>query len=485
MALEAGGALAFELMRKKASKADFEKLIVDYRKLAEPWGKPMQMRCYVDVGLALVRGNHLPELGLKYLDAAEKEFTDATPGYIRSQVSKERGRAMLLSGRTEDGIKLLQDIHRERPFEPEVTFLLAQRAETEKRPDDAFALYAELVALPLLEPELAAMARRQGDKDFLQHSPSASAKRLWLAKHGKIDGLETHLNQLYETRVRAMATKPVPPRKAGEGTRVVLCELFTGGGCPPCIGVDAALSALEATYATTELVTVRYHEHVPGFDPLANPANEQRFKFYGLDRTPAMFINGKLRPYAGPLELAPAMYVQARKEIDGFLAEKIKPDLKLAAPLEKGIINITASAGGLLEYPPRVRLILVLVEDRIEFLADNGIRVHEMIARAMPAGPAGIAPDKQGKLQLELKFDLEKFRTELGAYLAAVEKEMPQAFRDKPLALKGLKLIGFLQDVESGEVLQAAIVPVTGDQPANKVPTTPKATDKPAGPSGK
>ena len=72
----------------------------------------------------------------------------------------------------------------------------------------------------------------------------------------------------------------------------MLCELFTGAACPPCVGADLATGALQETFATTELIMLRYHEHIPAPDPFANPQTRQRFQYYNGRGTPSIYLDG-------------------------------------------------------------------------------------------------------------------------------------------------------------------------------------------------
>ena len=53
--------------------------------------------------------------------------------------------------------------------------------------------------------------------------------------------------------------------------RLVLAEVFTGAGCPPCVGADLAFDAAMERYSPKDVAVVMYHEHVPRPDPMTNP----------------------------------------------------------------------------------------------------------------------------------------------------------------------------------------------------------------------
>ena len=466
LTLDAYTSLAGMLATAKVSQDEYEKMAADYQKVATNWGPALQTRVDLDLAVNLLRRGHLPELGLKHLDAAEKRFTDAIPAFLKSLVRKERGRGLLLVGKTADGVALLGEIHKESPFDAEVTYLLAGQAEAAGKSDDAMAMYAEVTALPSLEATIAETLRQRGEKDVKEVLPSTKLKKLWEAKHGNTNGLEKFLGQTADESIRKLAKNPVAPRKPDAGNRVALLELFTGGSCPPCVGADAALTALEATYKPSELIVLRYHAHIPAPDPLANAVNMSRMEQYDAKGTPAIYLNGKNFPLGGPLQLAPMIYSVLRQAVDPILLDKVQPKLNLSAKALPGLVQVTATVTDLNPIPPNLRLLLVVAENRVEFRSDNGIRVHDMLVRAVPSKIEGIAPDKTtGQLTHTFKLSTAGLRKGLTAHLANVEKESEQTFRDKPLDLKDLKLIGFLQDIKTGEVTQAAIIPLPAELP--------------------
>ena len=132
---------------------------------------------------------------------------------------------------------------------------------------------------------------------------------------------------------------------------------------------------------------------------------------------------------------------------------------------------------GLKKFPPNTRLQMVLAEDKVEFAASNGIRIHDMIARRMPGGTAGVAPT-QGVLSFKDEVDISQLKRQLSRQLAKVESEAEAPFDAKPLELKALHLVAFIQNAETGEVFQAASIPVTGSTAPASGTTT--SVEKPA-----
>ena len=103
-----------------------------------------------------------------------------------------------------------------------------------------------------------------------------------------------------------------------------------------------------------------------------------------------------------------------------------------------------------------------LAEERVRYTGGNGIRYHHMVVRAMPGGVKGVALTKKSAEET-VTFDPEALRGELTKYLddfAKNEGQFPRS--DRPLAMKNLKLIAFVQNDATREVLHAVQVDVDG-----------------------
>ncbi len=462
---------------EKYDREQFEKLAEDFLQAARLWGPRLETGAYVDMGMALSRRDYLPELALEYLNKANERLGDDVPAGWKQLVGIERGKRLIAAGDEAEGVAVLNRIRVEFPFEPDVTYALARQAETEKKLDEALALYGELATLPLMEQGLLQSLKAAGHKLSRDQYPGRVVTRLWTEKHGDGKGLSNWLDELYESKLRSIATERRPPRKATEGTRVVLCELFTNAYCQPCVSADAATAALENSYARSEVIVVRYHQPQPGPDPFSNEETVDRFKQYSLNATPTLVLNGRRFPGGGgPLSEAPPTYRRLKAYIDQVLEEKIELKLELSAKAEQGQVVIEAKAAGLKDFPANARLMLILAEEKIECPLNNGIRLHEMIARTFPGGLGGTAPVK-GQLSYSGKVDLAALKKRLAKQLAATERESDIEFDEKPLDFKALQVVALLQNTENGEVLQAAAAPVTG---STAVPAETKATGKSA-----
>jgi hypothetical protein len=136
------------------------------------------------------------------------------------------------------------------------------------------------------------------------------------------------------------------------------------------------------------------------------------------------------------------------------------PDpLKLsAAAIRTGDkIAITAKVENLDKPGEKVRLRLALVEDWVRYKGGNGLQYHHRVVRAMPGGAKGIAV-KDKAYEHKANVDLSELRATLNKYLNEDYPEGP-----RPMRLRNLSVVAFVQNDESAEVLQAVNVPVRQD----------------------
>jgi hypothetical protein len=271
-----------------------------------------------------------------------------------------------------------------------------------------------------------------------------------------------------EARDYAEYTKKNPPfkpetyegRKA-KSDRAVLVELFTGAECPPCVAADLAFDAIGRTYKPGEVILLQYHMHIPGPDPLTIKDSAAKQQFYKFRGTPSIFFNGMAEAGGGgPASAAKGKYRQYRDVIDELLEKPASVKLTATATRKGGDIAITAKASDLAKPGEKVFLRLALVEDHVKYSGSNGLRYHHNVVRALPGGPVGVVLTKKDGEQ-SVKVSLDELRGAQMKYLKEFSKENEAEFpEDVPLALKDLKLVAFVQDDSTGEVLQAVQVPI-------------------------
>lgn len=481
-----------------SGKDDAEKkvraLADEYAKASERWGARMVATARINVALALVRRDKLPGYAEESIAAAEtaadatlKESLAPIVGLLREALAEQKRREAVLAAREavirgkdeaakKQAVELLQKLVREHPLDPVILFTLAQHAENEKRIDDAIELYSRLAILPQMEGMLFSMLEAEEDADAPY--PGESARRLWEEKHKGLDGFDKYLHEVYRRSIHSFAGSPAPAQPAGNHT--VLVELFTGAECPPCVAADVATGAIEAAFPKEQVVILRYHQHIPGPDPLTSPDGWNRFRMYGLQGTPSVLLDGEpIDGVAGPLYLAPQGYKRLRSAIDPLVAKPSPAKIELSAKAADGKLDLSAKVEGL-DGNGKKQLVLALAEAEVPYRAGNGILHHEMIVRAMPAGPQG-AEATDGKLSVTKQLALADFKGALEKYLTDFEEEEGVEFPEKPLALDKLYLVAFVQDAETGKVLGTRAVPVEGKleyPPAEKKPAD--AQEKPA-----
>jgi hypothetical protein len=293
-----------------------------------------------------------------------------------------------------------------------------------------------------------------------------------LRKAKKLDELKPIESRLLKLEARDYAeySKKYPPFKPEEfkgrknkSDRAVLVELFTGAECPPCVAADLAFDALQSTYKPAEAVLLEFHMHIPGPDPLTNKDGLSRAEFYGrakIPGTPTIFFNGKKdEGGGGPLQAAKQKYASYREAVDEWLEKPAGAKLQLNATQKGSEIGIKASVSDLAETGEKVMLRFALTEERVRYPGGNGLTYSHNVVRALPGGAKGVALTKKAS-EHTASVDLIKLREEISKYLNEFAKEDEFPNPSRPLALKNLRVVAFVQNDETGEVLQAAQVDV-------------------------
>ena len=443
-----------------------------YFEAAKPWGIRMEQTARFYAGYFVARTEKNPELALELLDRVTKDF-ELEPmkmhaeriKVVRKEANTNRAITMAMSDddkQRADGAAMLGDIYQENPFNPRVIYAMAEVAEKKEDVDNAMKFYSQLVILPQIGQMITEMFQQTDTKKEL---PNEALERLWKAKHNDdTDGLAAFNNKVYEDSLYALAKKNAEAGPAeGEGGRVVLAELFTGAGCPPCVAADVALGTLEREMPMTKLIALRYHLHTAGIDPLTNRDGETRAFFYQAEGTPSVFINGKkAEQIGGFLPMSKLAYDGLHEIVDKAVAETSDIKITLSANAAGGVLKLNANVDGLKDVDGDIKLHVVLAEDLINFAGRNGIRQHEMVVRSFVTPDDGQAPD-EGKLSFTEDVVLADFYDSLAQYLATFEEGQGVFFPVKPMELEKLHAVAFIQNATTREVLQVAAVAVEGE----------------------
>jgi len=337
---------------------------------------------------------------------------------------------------------------------------------------EAFVGTTELLAASLQASEIATHAVTDEFPLALQ-SRCLQVYQLALEKSGRtadaqpiaarLTKIEAKLDEEYRTKVPPFEAQAFEGRKRPDANQVVLMELFTGAQCPPCVAADVAFDALLKTYQPKDVVLVQYHIHIPGPDPMTNPATLARWNYYrqkfpdAIRGVPSSLFNGSPKAGGGGgMANSLAKYNQYCDVINGLLNSSSPIALSGRVTRDGDVIKMDvevqgAKTGG----DSDLKLRLLLIEKEIKFVGSNSIRFHHHVVRAMPGGPEGVAI--QGtSFRHTASINLTELRKELASYLETYEKEQrPFPQPGRPLNLDHLKVIAFVQDDQSGTIQQA------------------------------
>ncbi|MCS7161524.1 MAG: hypothetical protein RMJ19_13710, partial [Gemmatales bacterium] len=89
----------------------------------------------------------------------------------------------------------------------------------------------------------------------------------------------------------------------------------------------------------------------------------------------------------------------------------------------------------------------------------NGVRFHHHVVRAIPGGLEGF-PLEKNRTHQKLRVNLADLEKQLRTYLNDYSREEPFPDEEYPLELHNLKIVALIQDLESREILHAAITKV-------------------------
>src|SRR5262249_35230266 len=103
----------------------------------------------------------------------------------------------------------------------------------------------------------------------------------------------------------------------------------------------------------------------------------------------------------------------------------------------------------------RVRLRLALVEPWVRYPGGNGLSYHAHVVRALPGGPNGFALTKDTARETA-KVDLTELRQATSKYLDTID----QLDGQRPFSYRNLRMVAFVQDDTTQEVLHAIEVTV-------------------------
>ena len=238
-----------------------------------------------------------------------------------------------------------------------------------------------------------------------------------------------------------------------QSSNVVLIEEFTETGCGACSEYDSAFQAMTNANAS-KVAVINYHCFYTG-DPFNNymKAGDQRYAFYGIkDGFPSVMMNGKK-----PGGTTAHMHYATVSVVDAMYNQPAQFKLEIIAkPTGKGNIHsadINVKATALKNNPSKnLRLFVVSTESNINYkeryhsTAVNGLNDFNHIIRALLPDSNGVA------ISTQITGNVSKAKVSL-------------INDDKEINFKEVRVIAFIQDMVTKEVLGAAIM---NEQPFGK-----------------
>jgi len=399
------------------------------------------------------RGNAQPPTD----EALIKRFQDSRALRLASL-----GRIEFKLGKTADALKLLDEAYAVNSNQPAVAGTLGEIAA--KHGDDAKALDYLLTAR-------------------LTGKAPASANQALVAVYSKTHGdsaaglealLDAEYNKRFPNPVHVEAYRDTEKRSE----RLVLAEVFTGSGCPPCVGADLAFEAAMERYSRKDLAVVMYHEHVPQPDPMSNPDTQARSKYYKVTGVPTYTVDGEtVKSSGGSRDGAKGIFDRIQTPIEKELDAPAEAKLTVNASAAGNSVKVAASVGDVKSDSKDLKVQILLLEKELRYSGENGIRFHPMVVRAM-GGPDddGFALTAGGAASFDQSWDLDKVSAGLKAHLDEYEAtgHRGNAFKfseKKDRIDRGnLAVVVIVQDAKTRHILQAAFVDLT--LPAPQPPTS-------------
>jgi len=462
---EAYEAMAFHLKKEKLERPAIDKFIDEYRNAVEIWGPRMAFQVDLNVGHALAANQLEPKLTKTLLEAAESKIKDDFPLEFSAKLME----GWVLLGEPELALKRLPQLLEKDPTNPGLLWLYARAKEKAKDTDEALLAYAKVMVIPGFEQE-----QKTPGVDL----PSLSAIRLWKSKHNdKMDGFEEFALKAYDDVMKLYVPKRTPAKREA-GAKVPLVEMFTGTGNTACIATDIAVESLRLSYSPQEVVVIKYHQHNPYVDPLANDSSIKRMGYYGVSETPALAFDGQVVEQSLALASASgsmAILASVRGAVESEAKLTSPVSIHLEAKREGDIIQVKADIAGIKTLEHQPRLYLVLVENDIKYPGITGILRHNCVARAFIGDLRGVALKKGDSSHTE-SISLSTLKSDLLTHIKQFESE--REFPLKPMDFKKLQVVAFVQNSHTRIVQQSALVEVTGDIPVDPTPE-PKPDTKP------
>jgi tetratricopeptide (TPR) repeat protein len=406
-------------------------------------------------------GSALCDAGI-LLDDAEK-FTSKGLALAEEEMAKSArqrratylatlGRVYLKQGKLNEAEKNLKQAVADNPQLMPASIGLAELFD--KRGDGKMAVNAYINAA--VSGKLPAASRQQLDALYAK------------TYNGSMAGLENMLDAKYMERYPPPFSVAHYKPSAKRSDRVVLTEVFTGSGCPPCVAADLAADLAMDRYSRTELAVLMYHEHIPQPDPMTTPQTTARFRYYAGTGVPTVVIDGHGTVGGGGREATKTVYDGFNKEIEGRLEAAPEAAVKLTALMDGTMVRTNAVVSKVTAEVADLKLHIVLAEGKLRYTGENGVRFHPMVVRSMAATDAGqgLAITSKDSQTFAWDFNLTKISADIKQHLDEYEKAGHRGasftFTEKKYQIdsKDLVVVAFVQNEKTKAILQSIFINV-------------------------
>jgi len=239
--------------------------------------------------------------------------------------------------------------------------------------------------------------------------------------------------------------------------KTVLAELFTGSECPPCVSADLAFDGLLEGYPAKYLAILEYHLPIPGPDPMMNPATTKRGKYYEVNSTPSIFVDGGDKMTGGGGRAAAlGAFNRYKKVIDAAMSGEPSVSINAAARLEGDRVTVDCEFSKVAENA-EYNVVLVQLEEKHK--GGNGLSQHKMVVRDI----ATVEPAAKATAT----FNIPESEKATDAHLTEFEKTWASRFpgftwsaRRNQIDRGGLKVVVFVQDKETKRVHNAFVAEI-------------------------
>lgn len=426
----------------------------------------------LDAGVLLDEAQKFAEKGLAALDQKKymKDQRDFAQKFKQPVPSDEElaksfaarradnlsvlGRIHLKKGNTTEAEKYLKESFDANPSIPATAIALAEISE--KAGNDRAAL--DYLATAILNGRV-----KKEDREKFE----ALYRKL---HNNSLDGMEALLDERYKKAFPPpMHVEDYKPAES-RSKRVVLAEVFTGAGCPPCVAADLGFDAVMERYTRDEVAVIMYHQHIPLPDPMTNTITQKRYSFYGGGGVPTFIIDGEKDRGGGPREMTHQFYDRVNPVIEKELVAAPEASIKLDATMDDSTVKVKAAVENVKPGEGAVKLQIALVEDWMRYSGENGIRFHPMIVRSLAGKDAdGFVVDPAQPAVFEHTFDIAKIVESIKAHLDKFETDRNKDVKDesKKFAFTAkkheidssrLSVVAFVQDEKTKKILQAVYV---------------------------